>query len=586
MANGNMFSASQDAVVAGTEAQAIANTGREVKQFFSPGAITDRAEARRMKEASDIALQKQRATKPTEDDLQAMGDLQSQQLENALLQARTANEQLANQSVFSALDRFSTDGNLRHLNNSLGKLRNNPVGKNLPGFSDIVKFQNVTNGDEKLLEPFGVTPQDFRTNPELNQFLVKGITNSGEERVIPMEALHVATGYDQFATDRELTEMERRAEIFSNTQMKHLSGGSELEREAHTETRLNRPSNIPEEEWQPGNPEYDAAWIKNKRQIEEGRDSTSTRPEREAAINAKQKRPVNTPEEEWRPGNPEYDQVYAGELEKVTSRMESTTAQREQQAMRVAKQNIQSIAEADNENFFEIDPSADMQTRLKYEPYIQDITRYGKLEFSVDDRKTITYARELMNLGEIAGEGITEENTGVVDRLMRSVGKYVPGANSENPAITSAYYSFANTLRNAMFGSQLTKTEVKNFDKAFGTLSQQAGPALEQFKTGMTQLRDRLESIVDLNDSYVSHFYLGKTTEELYQTIDAIDERIALFDQGSRGSTGTSGQGSDNLVMPREGETGAQYRNPQNMTPEQRNQELDSMYNEFFGDMQ
>ena len=571
----NIYSAAGRATGSAADAVGAAAAGRQTAQHFSPSAVADRASARVAAEQSRQALSRLQATRPTQQDLAAMGELQSQELEQALNAARIANQQLAGQFTYSALDRFNSDGDLRHLNTMLEQLRRNPASQNLPGFSDIVSFQHFGPGDEDLLEPYGLTLENMQENPELGEFLIKAITTDGEQRVLPTDALFASTGYKNFATDRELNRQKARAEAFWRTQQRNNANTTAKERHAARIAATKRPEFYDEAEWVDGNPEYDMAYLDALNQLNE-KTFAGTADERLAQENA-MLHPAGEGVDDWGPGNPEFDRIYNEERRRIMSEGRETSAQRNIAGAEQAKATITNVARENNENFFDIDFQDNLSKRLEYEPYIQRIMALGNLDFSNEERRTASYVRELISLGESAGE-LTDRETGIIDRMFNSVRRYVTDNSSEGDALTSAYSSFRNTVRNAMFGSTLTAAEIRAHNEAFGNLGQQTAPVLRQFRTGLTQLRDRLDSLVNLNDSYVSHFYLGADVDKLQRVIDSIDERIELIDRTSGGAAGAT----EPPRMPGAGQTGPQF---QNQPPVNTQQGLDDLYNSLFGGM-
>lgn len=571
----NIYSAADRAVGGAADAVGAATAGRQVSQHFSPSAISDRASARVVAEQSRQALAKMQATRPTQQDLAAMSELQSQELEQALNSARIANQQLAGQFTYSALDRFNADGDLRHLNNMLEQLRRNPASQNLPGFSDIVSFQHFGPGDEALLEPYGLTLENMQENPELGEFLIKAITNTGEQRVLPTDALFASTGYSNYATDRELQRQRARAETFWRTQGRNNANTTARERHAARIAASKRPEFYDEGDWVDGNPEYDMAYLEALNQLSE-RTFAGTADER-LAQEAAMLHPAGEGVEDWGPGNPEYDRIYNAERERIRSENRETSTQRNVAGAEQAKETITNIARENQENFFDINFQDNLSKRLEYEPYVQRIMALGNLDFSNEERRTASYVRELISLGETSGE-LTDRETGIIDRMFNTVRRYVTDNSSEGDALTSAYSSFRNTVRNAMFGSTLTAAEIRAHNEAFGNLGQQTAPVLRQFRTGLTQLRDRLDSLVNLNDSYVSHFYLGADVDKLQRVIDSIDERVELLDRTSGGAQ----QPAEPPRMPSRNQAAPQVQGQPAVDTQQG---LDDLYNSLFGGM-
>jgi hypothetical protein len=512
----------------------VARAARSVQNFVSPQAIAGRQEARVFKAQQDEALRKANAMRLSTEDLAALGETQSLAIKDALNQAKVANMTNTRLVTYQGFQQFEADGNPEHINLAFQTLRQNPVGKNL--FADIARVDKLGPGDDKLLEQLGITYKDIQENPELEKLFLRATMADGSATLLPVEALYAGTNYTQYQTQQALDEGLKRAEIFYKTQMRGAAGTSAAERIAHTMTAQQMPSGFPEGEWKPGNPEYDAKYVENY-QANRNRPQNETQSEAEATRETLLQRPDDIPEEEWTTGNPAYDAAYQTNFAAIRARDLQTSGQKEQAQVRAIRNSVLERARVADTNFFDIDFSK-RENRIEYEQDIQDMMRLGKIELSNEDKRTASYVHELLNLGGAASQ-MTDEQTGVIDRLLRNVKNYV----SNNPTgldMTSAYAAFRNTVRNALFGSALTDGEIQAFNEAFGTLGQQTGPVLQQFKTGLEQVKSRLESLMNTNDSLVAHFYLGADEQQLREMVEALDDRIAMLDR-TQAATKTPG---------------------------------------------
>ena len=86
-------------------------------------------------------------------------------------------------------------------------------------------------------------------------------------------------------------------------------------------------------------------------------------------------------------------------------------------------------------------------------------------------------------------------------------------------------------MRHALFGATQSTQETKNFQAAIGNLGQQTGPVLAQFKSQTMGLKQKLESIYQLNDPDVAYYYLGMSQDKLAKVITQLDNRIKMFDR-------------------------------------------------------
>lgn len=504
-------------------ASGVASMAKMVNNYVDPSAVATRAQARVMKEQADQDLRKTKATHMTDEDLAGLSEQQSLMIQEATSNARIANTQAINNATYEGFRRFSADGNPQHINNVFETLRRNPVGESL--VSNITRVDKLGLGDENLLKEYGLTFADIQANPELANGFLRATMADGTIGILPVDLMHAGTGYDRYKTAQELEEAQIRADIFYKLQGRNSAASSANERLAHTTTRNLMPAGFDEKDWVPGNPEYDAVYIEEMQNLRT-RPENQTQTEASATRETRLARPEAVPIAEWTPGNPEYDKEYQNKFNTIRAGELATAGQREQVNVRATRAEIETKA-ADEGGFFTIDFSKPAN-RLKYEQDIQDMMRLGKLELSAEDKRSATYIHELLSLGGTASQ-MGENETGIVDRLLRDTKNYVSN-NTSGLDLSSSYAAFRNTVRRALYGATLTEGETRSFEEQFGTIRQQAGPVLAQFKTGLVQVRDQLESLMNLGDSYVTHFYLGADNAKITRMIDALDERIALID--------------------------------------------------------
>ncbi len=153
---------------------------------------------------------------------------------------------------------------------------------------------------------------------------------------------------------------------------------------------------------------------------------------------------------------------------------------------------------------------------------------YTGTKFSESDKKVIRQMRSLVALGNEAGSEITDKEAGIFDSMLNKMRHYITN-NVEGIDGRATYETFRNTFRHMLYGSALSAAEISAFNNAVGTLGQQAGPVLAQLNTQMRDIKSQLLSVYDLNDEYVSYFYLGKTLDEVQQSIDMIDDRVEMI---------------------------------------------------------
>jgi hypothetical protein len=161
-----------------------------------------------------------------------------------------------------------------------------------------------------------------------------------------------------------------------------------------------------------------------------------------------------------------------------------------------------------------------------YRDYISPLEDLRNFNLSTEDKRTIRNLRDLTALGQTAGTELTPDETGLLDTSLNSVKKYIFDEVGGKKA-TSSYETFRNIFRNALYGASLTQAEIQAFNKAAGTLGQQFQPVLAQLQTQMETIKTNLESIRDLNDPDIAHYYLGAPIEDIDRAIAAIEERFS-----------------------------------------------------------
>lgn len=179
------------------------------------------------------------------------------------------------------------------------------------------------------------------------------------------------------------------------------------------------------------------------------------------------------------------------------------------------------------DKFFETDFSDEKNFRKAYSM----VTRIEQLEGSTLSAETKKELRNIAALNALGNPGakLTTKETGYVDNLLMQAKKFVAD-DVEGVDATSAYAAFRNSIRHALYGSALTDAEIASFNEAFGTLKQQLGPVLQQFKTAISQVKSKLESIERMENPYTSRVRLGMDQENVSRVIEALDQRIAALD--------------------------------------------------------
>lgn len=166
--------------------------------------------------------------------------------------------------------------------------------------------------------------------------------------------------------------------------------------------------------------------------------------------------------------------------------------------------------------------------------YVNRLEQVGGLELSNEDKKNARAIRKLRSVMTSAGEGLTDEQTGPIDSMLRSVKSYISN-NVEGKDATVAYESFRAIARNALFGSQVSGADYKAFNSAFATLGQQTGPVLVSLRTQLQMMQDDLIAMSELNDPYVTKARFGMSMDELDNTVNALQDRIDIINNIANG---------------------------------------------------
>lgn len=483
---------------------------RVYERNLSDEAQARRAKARLDKERLDRELETEQANR------QQLQEGAAQELQ--LLQQE--NRRLLNEgnkrATYDAFDRYAGDSDIRHLNVMLDTVKQNKPGQRM--FGDIIRMDNITPQDITIVNR-DLSNEEARLvsnpteNPELIKDIVKLTRADGSVKAARLSDLMSMTGYTRYADKRQLDNLRELAEI------RRMGRGG-----ATTATERQAARVAEGEGLEPGSAEYNA-------RITELIAEATARPEQSERLSTRQEREAYrlTEGEGLEPDTPEFQSRFNEIFDEIVTRDRETTAQKELTGADEAINRLVERAGGEDE-FFELDFSVP-RIRRKYERDIEKLERLGKLELSAAEKKELEYINQLIALGE-PGSTLTAKETGVIDRLVKDTKKYITD-ETEGIDATSAYAAFRNTIRHALFGSVLTEGEIKSFNEQFGTLKQQTGPILAQFRTALEQVRNKLETIVDTNNSYVMKFRTGKSQEELDRIIDALDDRIEAISEFS-----------------------------------------------------
>ena len=184
--------------------------------------------------------------------------------------------------------------------------------------------------------------------------------------------------------------------------------------------------------------------------------------------------------------------------------------------------------------------NTDFSEPKNFRKAINSVERMEKLagiKYDAAERKSLQDINSLLTLGPPSAK-LTSKETGLIDSFMKGVREYVSD-NVEGTGATSAYNTFRNSVRHALYGAALTDAEIKSFNQAFGTLGQQLGPVLTKLRTSIGQVRSKLNTIARLGNPYIAQVRIGTSQEHVDKIISALDSRLELIDKAGReaGST-------------------------------------------------
>ena len=397
-------------------------------------------------------------------------------------------------STFNAFDAYDADGNVRHLNNFLSSAKTTQQG--LASWGNWVRFDQVADTPEvrrQLANAGFEDPSDIFSDEELSKKYVLGTDTAGNQQLLDIDKLYQATGYARHMKQQQLEQMQTRASI-----EKLLIG------EQSADTQLIR--DIQEEQ---GGTLSDAAKtyydMKNA-----GKGSGSTL-ERTADALMQQN-----------PGMPRTEA-----LRQASRTIAGPSAAEKDIALTSGIRN-QLHELSDTGDFYSMDLS-DPAKRARAGELITDLEKSTGRKLSDATKLTARNLRSLSRLGNTAGEELSDEETGIIDNMLYKVQKYfsddiggVEGA--------SAYETFRNVFRNALYGASLTTAEISSFEAAAGNLKQKLGPVLGQLRTQMLDVKSQLQSVVDMEDPMIAYYYFGQSQEDLLNAVTQIGRRLEYFD--------------------------------------------------------
>lgn len=449
----------------------------------------------------------------------------------AELMAYQASRQLIQMQTYDAINRYDSEGDTRHLNMFLDQMRQNPIGSKIYG--NMTRFDRLdsvqmTPEVEGILKKAGYTdPQDAIR--EGNPNMVLGTGPDGKYTLVDLGKFKAMSGYTKYAGQEKLAEEEKRARI--NQMLRGGVGFAKIQQleDLSAKIRSENPGMSTAEAYQRANSilnagggSADERFITRIMQEE----NLSALDAATKYYGAKRAGAGQTNEsqfiEDYMAQNPGASRVEASE---AYANRTKTSTQKVQTDVNAIKTELK------DSGFFDKDMAKlSPVERADIHEKVAQLEDLRGLKLSTEDKRLARQFRDLTMLGKQAGEKLTDAETGIIDTMLNSVNAYLTDEVGGKEA-TSAYESFRNIYRNALYGASLTKSEIESFNKAMGTLGQQTKPVLAQLKTQMNSIKHQLESVRDTNDPYIAHYYFGSGIDDIDRVVQSLEQRLDVFNK-------------------------------------------------------
>ena len=452
-------------------------------------------------------------------------DMAPAQKSQAELLAYNTSKQLLQNQTYDALQRYDADKDARHLNLFLEQAKTNPMGAKLYG--NITRFDTLASAgrsqevDQLLRQAGYADPEDaFK---EANSNMVLATDAAGKYALLDLDTFKRATGYNKYATNEQLAQQEQQARI---NQM--LRSGMRMDKVEQLESIVKKlkqenPKLSTTEAYKQANDLVNrSGGSSDERIIQQLVDQgMSIEQAIDRYYGAKRQGTGQTNEgkfiSQYMEENPGSSYVDAAA---AYANRSQTTTQKEIGDIEQVKQTLK------DSGFFDKDLSKlTPQERADVHESIARIEDLRGVTLSTEDKRLARQFRDLISLGTTAGEQITDQETGLIDSMLNKVKSYVSNEVGGKEA-TSAYESFRNIFRNALYGASLTNSEISAFNAAMGTLGQQTKPVLSQLRTQMQSIKTQLEAIRDTNDPYLAKYYFGSSIDDIDKSIEGIEQRL------------------------------------------------------------
>lgn len=572
-------------------------------------------EAKTRQEMADLQLQEYKDSTPLRTQQR---DAEMETLKAQVYQTQSA---LGKQQTYDAFQRYTQDGDPKHLNQWLAQAKTNPVMQSVTDGMVRVDRLARTPETEKMLNAAGVKDLDgFFSDPALTQSFLVGTTPDGGSQLIDMNRMYAVSGYAKQASDEQLTRLQNNAATIAamrkGANLRGLQADSAIVKQIAAATgqstadtwAMLKPDPVAGLDYVPKTagggvsaPERVAAQLRAQdpnltlrdslvqaTQMLSGggtsglgkgigavfirdymeRNPDATVEEAYAAYRETGRATTDTEKfvQDYMLQNPGATREQAVAAQRQAGRDDRTSQMKNTEVGEQAQEELDKTFGGD---FLTADiTNVTPEQRRIINRNLNRMEQVAGLELSNDDRTQIRKMGQLFPTLTTAGTNLTEEQTGLIDSTLGNLKTYiydsVPGKEG-----TAAYNTARTIFNNAMLGTQISKHEQAMTNKAFGSLGQGLGPVLTGIRQQMILTRDNLKAIADLNDPYVVKARLGVSQDKVDRAIQGLDDRLNMLNRIGTNSVAPNGSGIKVNVTPvyTPGVTGQQSDQPSASRP-------------------
>lgn len=415
--------------------------------------------------------------------------LQAQEAQNKML-----TQELDKNQMFTAFDRFTSDGETRHLN---VLLKNPRLQELFGGVAAIDKINPNDVEDLRMLSKevgrdVGVAFDQGAINTEaLRNRILKVTSQDGSRKLVDIQSLYGMTGYLNHLDTKKQEAIVAALDIKAKqAQTQDKLAGAELK--LANARKADR--------WMPGMGagQGETAAVRNAQAIGEARtriEQGKGTPADYALLERHDEETMgNTPGKQRRIDQEEQNlfSSFGGEQGFYSQKFEPNT-QEFNQAMRS----------------------------------VRKIEALAGVELSNKQVETIGNIRKTIAAGQRAA-GLQPGDVGLVDNVLKKLGAYVSD-DAMGAEARSAWAGIRNQLLHAFAGSAMNEGELERWGEQFGNLYQQGGHVLTTLANALDQLGGELDSLRVALPEASFHVRLGSDVEKLNTVINNISAAAATL---------------------------------------------------------